>query len=192
MGSTSFETVNTVGEDRLVRATIPLTVLGTLLAAQETRIETIRKMYSIKKVSFDVTVDVGDLNIFSTTTIPQAILQYQSNLLSGGTVVINGSGGSTTLDTSGFVYLIAITEKQATYSSSTTVTVSAYAKTNPVTFTVASVNEFDIYINGQYVDKATYTWTPSDVATQTIVFDTNMLGYGVDATDVVIVKGRWQ
>ena len=192
MGSTSFETVNTVGEDRLVRATIPLTVLGTLLAAQETRIETIRKMYSIKKVSFDVTVDVGDLNIFSTTTIPQAILQYQSNLLSGGTVVINGSGGSTTLDTSGFVYLIAITEKQATYSSSTTVTVSAYAKTNPVTFTVASVNEFDIYINGQYIDKAAYTWTPSDVATQTIVFNTSILNYVIDPTDVIIINGRWQ
>ena len=31
IGSFSFETVNTVGEDRLVRATIPLTVQGTLL-----------------------------------------------------------------------------------------------------------------------------------------------------------------
>jgi hypothetical protein len=192
MGNVAFETVNTVGEDRLVRATVPLTVLGTLLAAQETRVETVRKMYSVKKVSFDVTVDVGDLNIFSTTTIPQAILQYQSNLLSGGTVLINGGGSSTTLDQTAFAYLIALTEKQATWQSATTVTVAAYAKVNPTTFTVATKNEFDIFINGQYLDKATYTWTPSDVAIQTIVFDTATLGYGIDPTDTVIIKGRWQ
>jgi hypothetical protein len=184
--------VNTVGEDRLVRATIPLTVLGTLLSAQETRIDTIRKMYSVKKVSFDVTVDVGELNIFSTTQLPQAILQYQSNLLSGGTVVVNGGGSSTTLDANTFTYLIAITEKQATYVSATTVTVMGYAKTNPVTFAVATVNEFDIYINGQYIDKAAYTWTPSDVTPQTITFNTALLGYGIDPTDTVIIKGRWQ
>jgi len=192
MGSTSFETVNTVGEDRLVRATIPLTVLGTLLAAQETRVATIRKMYSLKKVSFDVTIDVGELNIFSTTQLPQAILQYQSNLLSGGTVVVNGGGSSSTIDANAFTYLIAITEKTGVYVSSTTVTVTAYAKANPVTFAVATVNEFDIYINGQYIDKAIYTWTPSDVATQTITFNTALLGYGIDPTDMVIIKGRWQ
>jgi hypothetical protein len=37
LGQFAFETVNTVGEDRLVRATIPLTVLGTLLSEQEVR-----------------------------------------------------------------------------------------------------------------------------------------------------------
>ena len=57
LGSVSFETVNTAGEDRLVRATIPMTVKGTLLSAQETRFETVKKMYSIKKVSFDSTLN---------------------------------------------------------------------------------------------------------------------------------------
>jgi len=42
IGSISFETVNTIGEDRLVRATVPLTVQGTLLSAQENRISTIQ------------------------------------------------------------------------------------------------------------------------------------------------------
>lgn len=191
-GSTSFETVNTVGEDRLVRATIPLTVLGTLLPAQETRVDTIRKMYSVKKVSFDISVDVGDLNIFSTTQIPQAILQYQSNILSGGTVVINGSNGSSTIDANTFTYLVAVTEQQATYVSSTSVSIAAYAKVNPITFTIATKDEFDIYINGQYVDKSVYNWTPSDITTQLIIFNTSMLGYGIDPADVVIIKGRWQ
>ena len=46
IGSVSFETVNTVGEDRLVRSTIPLTVQATLLSGQEARISTLKKMYS--------------------------------------------------------------------------------------------------------------------------------------------------
>jgi hypothetical protein len=49
IGSVSFETINTVGEDRLVRATIPLTVYGTLLSAQETQIETLKKVIQLKK-----------------------------------------------------------------------------------------------------------------------------------------------
>jgi hypothetical protein len=190
-GATSFETVNTVGEDRLVRATMPLTVLGTLLSAQETRVETLRKMYSIKKVVFDTVVDLGNLNLF-TTTIPQSVLQYQSSIMSGGSVTVSTSAGSTTLDATTFIYLVTLTEKQATPVDATTVTVNALAKINPVTLAVATGNEFDIFINGQYIDKAAYTWTPNDIATQTIVFNTEVLGYPIDLSDVIIIKGRWQ
>ena len=192
IGSVSFETVNTVGEDRLVRATIPLTVLGTLLSAQESRIETIRKAYSLKKVSFDVVVDIGNLNIFSTTQVPQAVLQNQQQVLSGGSVVVSGGGSTVSLNAVAMAYLTTLTDKQATYVNATTVTVAAYAAINPVTNTIATVNEFDVYINGQYIDKAVYTWTPTDASTQTIVFNTSVLGYGIDLTDTVIIKGRWQ
>jgi hypothetical protein len=90
------------------------------------------------------------------------------------------------------LYLISLTERQATYINSTNVTINAFAAVNPVTTLVATKDEFDIYINGQYIDKAAYTWTPSDVATQTITFNTALLGYGIDPTDTVIIKGRWQ
>lgn len=191
IGSISFETVNTVGEDRLVRSTIPLTVLGTLLSQQEARIETIRKMYSIKKVTFDIVIDVGNSNIFNTTRIPQAILQNQQRVLSGGTVIVSGGGSNISLNAAAMTYLTTLTDQQATRVNANTVTTSATAAINPVTNTVATVNEFDIYINGQYIDKAAYTWTPSDVATQTIVFDVNVLGYDIDSQDVVIINGRW-
>jgi hypothetical protein len=190
-GSTSFETVNTVGEDRLVRATIPMTVLGTLLSAQETRVETLKKMYSIKKVSFDMVVDVGNLNIFSTTSVPQNILQFQSNVMSGASIVVSGGGNTQTIDAAAMIYLTNVTERQATYSNPTTITISSFAAVNPVIYTVATKDEFDLYINGQYIDKQAYTWTPSDILSQTIVFDPNVLGYEVESTDLIIVKGRW-
>ena len=186
LGQFSFETVNTTGEDRLVRATVPLTVHGTLLSAQESRISTLKKMYSVKKVTFDQYVDVA-IDLFSTTIVPQQIVQMAST---GATVNVTGAT-TATLTAQAMSYLTTLTDRQATYSNATTVTVNAYAAINPVTFLVATKNEFDVYINGQYIDKQLYTWTPSDVATQTIIFDTAMLGYPIDSTDAVIINGRW-
>ena len=193
MGTVSFETVNTVGEDRLIRATIPLTVLGTIQSEQETRVSTIKKMYSIKKVSFDMVIDVSN-NIFESTTVPPKILQQQSSIMSGGRVLaFNGStGGSTSIDATTMGYLTELTDKIATYSNTTTITVTGTPKINPVTFSVATINEFDIYINGQYIDKVVYTWTPNDTtSTQTITFDTALLGYNIEADDLIVVHGRW-
>ena len=89
------------------------------------------------------------------------------------------------------IYLTNLTDQQATWVDSTTVSVSNYAAINPVTNQIASVNEFDVYINGQYIDKQLYAWTPSDYTSQTIVFNTTLLGYPIESTDVIIINGRW-
>ena len=47
-----------------------------------------------------------------------------------------------------------------------------------------------MYINGQYIDKAVYTWTPA-AGTQTIVFDTATLGFSLDPDFVIVINGRW-
>ena len=188
IGSVSLETINTVGEDRLVRATIPLTVLATLLPESEARISTIKKMYAIKKVVFDTNIYVSS-DLFSTTTVPSNILQMQSHINNGGTANMFGAT-SGTLTANILNYLTSLTEQTATYSNSTTVTVSASPAQNPVTGATATKNEFNVYINGQYIDKAVYVWTPDGNA-QSIVFDTSILGYMIEATDTIIVNGRW-
>jgi hypothetical protein len=48
----TFETVSSPGEDRIVRATLPLTVKATLLMPFELRRSTLQKRYSIKRVVF--------------------------------------------------------------------------------------------------------------------------------------------
>lgn len=193
MRAFNFETLNTVGEDRLVRATTSLTVKGTLLAEQEFRLSTLQKAYSIKRVRFDTVIDVG-LDLFSTTVVPEQLLQFQSQVLAGGSVTVSSTGGAsggTSINAETMSYLVDLTEKQASYSSNTTVTVSGAAAINPTTALAATKAEFDIYINGQYIDKAAYTWTPTTSATQTIVFDTDTLGYTIESDDVIIVNGRW-
>ena len=190
IGNVSFETVNTVGEDRLVRATIPLTVYGTLLSEHETKISTLKKMYSVKKLVFQTVVDV-DSSIFETTKIPTQLLKASQTIAGGGSVIVNSPGTSTTIDTNTMSYLTGLSEKSATYVSATTVTISGTPKINPTTLAYATINEFDIYINGQYIDKSVYTWTPAESATQTIVFDTSVLGFTLNSGMTVIVNGRW-
>jgi hypothetical protein len=190
LGSINFETVNTVGEDRLVRATIPLTVLGTLLSEQEARRSTLKKMYSVKKLSFNTVVDVTS-DLFSSTTIPAGLLSAKSFIESGGNIVVNNGGSTTTVNAETMSYLTQLTDQLATFSSTTTVTIAATAAINPVTQQTANKNEFNVYINGQYIDKIAYEWTPSDMATQTIVFNTELLGYNIEAQDTIIVNGRW-
>ena len=48
----SFETMSTPGEDRIVRATLPLTVKATLLMPYELRRSSLQKRYSIKRIVF--------------------------------------------------------------------------------------------------------------------------------------------
>jgi len=190
IGSISFETVNTIGEDRLVRATIPLTVQATLLSGQEARMSTVKKMYSIKQVSFTNFVDItGDL--FGSTQVASNILQAQSFVANGGQLFAQNGNTAVQISVAAMAYLTNLTDQTATYSNSTTVTVSAFAAINPVTIATATKFEFDVYINGQYIDKVVYTWTPSDILSQTIVFDTAVLGYSLNATDVIVINGRW-
>jgi hypothetical protein len=111
--------------------------------------------------------------------------------MSGGIVAVTGGGGSTTLNAATMNYLVNLTEKIGIYANVNSVTINSAAAINPVTLQPATKDEFDIYINGQYVDKITYTWTPTVMTTQTIIFDIAVLGYPIESTDVIVVKGRW-
>lgn len=190
IGTIAFEIVNTVGEDRIVRATIPLTVQASLQSEQESRISTIKKRYSIKKVSFDLVLDLAT-NIFDTTTVPPQLLQASQQIFSGASAVVtNPAGPSAVVDAAALTYLLTMRDEIATFVNSTTISIAVAAAINPITNAAATKNEFNIYINGQYIDKVAYTWTPT-ATTQTIIFDTTALGYPIELEDLIVVNGRW-
>tara|TARA_Y100001973_G_C5156728_1_gene311167 strand:- start:14 stop:961 length:948 start_codon:yes stop_codon:yes gene_type:complete len=63
IGDYGFETMNNVGEDRIVRATLPLTTHATLLFESELRQSTFKKRYSIKKISFKSEMQSFNANV---------------------------------------------------------------------------------------------------------------------------------
>jgi len=191
IGNITFESTNAPGEDRMIRASIPLTVQGVLLSEHESRVSTLKKRYSVKKVSYDVVLDIGDTNIFETTIVPIQILQSSQHIMGGGSVSISSTGGSTSITAQTLTYLVTLQDKIATYSNSSTVTVANPVAVNPTNNAAATKNEFNVYINGQYIDKIAYTWTPDANNFQTIVFNTTLLGYNIESEDLVVINGRW-
>ncbi len=190
----SFETINTVGDDRIVRCTIPLTVNGTLMAEQEYRMSTVQKRFSTKLLSWDTVLDLDLDSLFGSTSLPQQLLHQQQNIISGNAVLVSndGSGGSGgTIDSATMLYLTELSDKTGIFSDSDTITISAAAATNPITTIAATKNEFDVYINGQYIDKDLYEWTPTTTVTQTLNFNTVLLGYEIASSDTIIINGRW-
>lgn len=63
LADVSFETSNNTGEDRIVRATIPATVKGTLVMPFEIRRSNLEKAFSVKKIIFGNEQDGFDVNV---------------------------------------------------------------------------------------------------------------------------------
>jgi len=59
----TFETMNDIGQDRMVRATLPLLTKGTLLMQDELRQETMKKAYSVKRISFKGETETFNANV---------------------------------------------------------------------------------------------------------------------------------
>jgi hypothetical protein len=59
----SFETVNSIGEDRLIRATLPLSVKGTLLIPYELHTANLQKKYSVKRITFSNETSTFNVNV---------------------------------------------------------------------------------------------------------------------------------
>ncbi len=59
----SFETMNASGEDRIVRATLPLRTKATLLMTDELRKSTMQKQFSVKRVTFANETSAFSVNV---------------------------------------------------------------------------------------------------------------------------------
>ena len=191
----SFETVNTVGDDRIVRCTVPLTVNGTLLSEQEFKMSTLQKRFSTKILSWDTIIDLDTSILFGSTTIPQQLLEQKQYIISGNAVLVSNdagsAGGGGTIDAATMLYITELSDISGSFSDADTIAVTGSAALNPITSAAATKNEFDVYINGQYIDKYLYEWTPSVSAIQTLDFNTGLLGYVITSSDTVVINGRW-
>ena len=89
------------------------------------------------------------------------------------------------------LYITELSDISGSFSDADTIAVTGSAALNPITSAAATKNEFDVYINGQYIDKYLYEWTPSVSAVQTLDFNTGSLGYEIASSDTVVINGRW-
>jgi|TARA_R110001592_G_scaffold108916_2_gene304232 hypothetical protein len=69
----SFETMNNTGEDRVVRATLPLRTKATLLMEDELRVSTVQKRFSTKQIKFGAE---HESDVFTATFTPPPTGNY--------------------------------------------------------------------------------------------------------------------
>ena len=82
-------------------------------------------------------------------------------------------------------------DKFGQFVSNNSITIAASAAINPTNNQTAIKDEFNVYINGQYIDKHMYNWSPSSSSPQTITFNLNQLGFDLESTDTITINGRW-
>ena len=63
IGDYSFDTMNNTGEDRMVKATLPITTKATLMPETELRADTFQKRFSVKKISFKSETQTFNVNV---------------------------------------------------------------------------------------------------------------------------------
>ena len=63
IGDYSFETINSTGEDRIVRCQVPLEVAGILQSEYEMKESTIRKAHTVKRVDFRNEVEQEEIYV---------------------------------------------------------------------------------------------------------------------------------
>ena len=80
----SFETMNNVGEDRLVRATLPLRTQATLLLENELRKSSIQKSFSVKKILFRSEYETDQFSVETEHAPPGGFssIKSESDLIS--------------------------------------------------------------------------------------------------------------
>ena len=81
IGDYGFETMNNTGEDRVVRATLPLLTHATLLFESELNNTTFKKQYSVKKINFKTETQSFNADVenpppggYNSSTKPSQIL----------------------------------------------------------------------------------------------------------------------
>jgi len=67
----SFETINAIGEDRIVRATLPMNTKGTLLMPFELRTSNFQKRFSVKKINFKSETEAFNVNVTDPPPPPE-------------------------------------------------------------------------------------------------------------------------
>jgi hypothetical protein len=181
--SPSFDTINSTGEDRFVRATIPLRTKGYLLPKFADRKSTTKKFFSVNKIRFGIEVD----------NVAERFNPQVSRPATAG-ITIPNAAPSTSIPNSAIVFLNTnitanadtITSTYADFNNIQILSSPGYGIPTPDKYS------FTYFVNGQYIPPVLVTSiTNITDTTVRVVFDTSLLGYILESTDIITVSGKF-
>jgi len=178
------------GEDRLIRTSFEINLSGYIIpdSIQKSLATKSEKGFSISKVFFDINADaMGEL---ATGSADDPTMRARFDELNYTPPPVSGVGGHVSQDI--IDYLNTNTQKVAdTVTADDGTWLSEDLMTAPDDLPATSLDNFDIFINGQFISDSHIVSFQEVGADVVVVFNTGSLGYELDVADQVVGVGPW-
>ena len=179
----SFETVNSTGEDRIVRATMGMRTKAHILNTHGPNAPAMYKLNPINKVVMSLEVDTA---VDTLTTGAGNVPAAKVSAGTGG-----GASKSSTNVSAALIYINSNKQLTGTVVDSVTVTFASKWLSAPAGLPNTSVNNFMFYVNGVFIESSAIVSFTQSGNVSTLVIDPAALGYGLDVQDEIIGIGKF-
>lgn len=182
-----------IGEDRAVKNTFSVILNGYIIPDSVNKsLASINRVYGASQIVFGLETDQ------SLPSSTQAQVRTQSSkpygrviAQDGNNVVVNQTTLITSLDQAQAEYIMNNTQAQGTYVSQTTCTFPKGWAVAPSPIPANSASNFNFFINGMYVEPVAIVSFTDNTTYSTLVLDTQILGYSIEASDTIIAIGKF-
>jgi hypothetical protein len=197
----SIDTFNNTTElstdqDRIVRSTFTIKLNGYIIPDTiQKDVTALKKLPSISKVTFTLETDMTS-EMLSTSAKRNPMKQIPATFFDNVTVVSGGGGTGVSQDVLDYLALNRIkTANSSLTTNDGMVSTATFPNTviaiAPSTLPSTSINNFSIYINGQYVESSaivSFIQAGSDVL---LTINNTQLGFGLNTTFEIVASGKF-
>ena len=180
----SFESVNSTGEDRVVRATMGMRTKAHILNVHGPNAPGMFKIIPVNK--FVIAQEVDSVIDVGAVTSPRALTSTAIPAAGGGS-----NKSSTVSITAALTYINTNKQLTATVVNSTTATFASGWIAAPSSLPATSIDNFILYANGILLEKTAITSFTQSSNVTTLVIDTAALGFSFDNDDEIIAIGKF-
>jgi hypothetical protein len=178
----SFDSINTTGEDRLIRATTQLRTKAYILNTHGPNAPALYKLNPANRIVIGMEID--------TAIEPAAILPGLTKTIPAPRRVTAGQQSGTSVNQA-LLYVNTNKQLLGTFVNSTQVTFAAGWLDAPAPLPATNVSNFIFYVNGQYIEPAAITSFTQSGNVSTLTIDVNELGFSFSNTDEIIAIGKF-
>ena len=184
----TFESINSTGEDRIVRANLSMRTKAYILNTHGPNAPSIYRLNPPNAIVIGVEVDTGvelsQTNILTPTPTP-------STIISSG-ISRTTSGGSGTTSAEALTYINTNKQLTGTVITTTTVSFASGWLLAPAGLSATSINNFVFFVNGQLIERSAIVSFTESSGTSTLIINPSNLGFSLQAGDEVIGIGKFQ
>jgi len=178
------------GDDRLVRTNFTMTINGWLIPDSMNKyISSVNRQIGISQVVFGIETASNSEQFVANQS--KAIEKKLTNVITTDSQNITVNQLITSIGQDSLTYINVNKELTGTIQSDTTVTFPASWLTAPTGLPSTSIDNFNFFCNGQFIEKTAIINFYAGSGISTLVIDPTQLSYSFSSTDEVIAIGKF-